>query len=284
MKKTLMTLAAVSALAIGAPATAQYASGNFQARIQQIQSEIQTGVQAGTIRSDDARTLREHLRVLRQTERTYALNGFTRTERQDLQNRIQNLRQQIRYAENVRGDTRYSQSGLVDRNRDGFDDRDFDRDGRWDDDTNSRYGQSGYIDRNRDGFDDRDRDRDGRWDDDTDTRYGQSGYIDRNRDGFDDRDRDGRWDDNAYGMGGPFDEVSQVCGTRSGLGGILGGLLGSDNCLSVGERAPGNLSALPYQYRTQFRDGSGYYHRYVNGNVVQIDARTGTVVRIYDIN
>ncbi|HEY0446593.1 MAG TPA: hypothetical protein VGD19_09080 [Allosphingosinicella sp.] len=254
MKKTLMTLAAVSALAIGAPATAQYASGNFQARIQQIQSEIQTGVQAGTIRSDDARTLREHLRVLRQTERTYALNGFTRTERQDLQNRIQNLRQQIRYAENVRGDTRYSQSGLVDRNRDGFDDRDFDRDGRWDDDTNTRYGQSGYIDRNRDGFDDRD------------------------------RDRDGRWDDNSYGMGGPFDEVSQVCGTRSGLGGILGGLLGSDNCLSVGERAPGNLSALPYQYRTQFRDGSGYYHRYVNGNVVQIDARTGTVVRIYDIN
>lgn len=254
MKKTIMTLAAVSALALSAPAAAQYARGQFDARIQQLQTDIQAGVQAGTIRRDDARTLREHLRVLRQTERTYAMNGFTRTERQDLQGRIQNLRQQIRYAANVRTNTRYGQSGFMDRNRDGFDDRDFDRDGRWDDDVNSRYGQSGFIDRNRDGYDDRD------------------------------FDRDGRWDDNVYGMGGPYDEVSQVCGTRTGIGGILGSLLGADNCLSVGERVPGNLSAVPYQYRSQFRDGAGYYHRYVNGNVVQVDARTGTVVRIYDID
>lgn len=222
MKKLLTAMTAACALAAAAPAAAQYANSNFQARIQQLQTEIQTGVQAGTIRRDDARTLRGHLRVLRQTERTYALGGFTRAERQDLQNRIQNLRQQIRYAANVR--------------------------------TNTRYGQSGFIDRNRDGYDDRD------------------------------YDRDGRWDDNVYGMGGPYDEVNRVCGTRSGFGGILGSLLGNDNCLSVGERAPGNLSALPYQYRGQFRDGGGYYHRYLNGNVVQIDARTGTVVRIYDID
>ena len=88
-----------------------------------------------------------------------------------------------------------------------------------------------------------------------------------------------------YGQGGPYEEVRQVCAGRSGLGGVLGALLGGgDNCLSVGERVSGSLQAVPYQYQGQFRDGSGYYHRYVNGNVVQIDARTGTVVRIYDVN
>ena len=43
------------------------------------------------------------------------------------------------------------------------------------------------------------------------------------------------------------------------------------------------LSAVPYHLRSQFQDGGGYYHRYVNGNVVQIDARTQTVVAIYDV-
>jgi hypothetical protein len=231
MKKTITTLAAVSALALGAPAAAQYAGGNFDARIQNLQTEIQAGVQAGTIRRDDARTLREHLRVLRQTERTYAMDGFTRTERQDLQNRIQNLRQQVRYAANVRSDYRYGQSGYMDRNRDGFDDRDFDRDGRWQDDVRSN-------------------------------RYGYSG------------------------MGGPYEEVGRVCGTGRGITGVIGAILGSDNCVHVGERVSNwnSLGALPWQYREQFRDGSGYYHRYLDGNVVQIDSRTGTVVRIYDVD
>jgi hypothetical protein len=231
MKHTMMTLAAVSAIALGAPAAAQYAGGNFEARIQNLQTEIQTGVQSGTIRRDDARTLREHLRSLRQTERTYAIGGFTRAERQDLQNRIQNLRQQVRYAANVRGNTRYGQSGYMDRNRDGFDDRDMDRDGRWQDDVRS-------------------------------DRYGYTG------------------------TGGPYEEVGRVCGTSRGITGVIGAILGNDNCVYVGERVSNwnSLGALPYQYRGQFRDDGRYYHRYLDGNVVQVDSRTGTVVRIYDVD
>ena len=227
MRKIIMAMAAGSALAMAAPAAAQYARG-ADMRIDQLQAEIQTGVRAGTIRRDDARTLREHQRVLRQTERTYALNGFTRAERQDLQNRIQNLRRQIRYAENVRGDRddRYATADWIDRNRDGWDDRDFDRDGRWDDNVRS----------------------------------------------------------GSYGMGGPYDEVRRVCGARnSGIAGVIGSLIGADNCVDVGERVPSGLGYLPYDLRDQFRDGGGFYHRYLNGSVVQIDARTGTVVRIYDV-
>ena len=114
----------------------------------------------------------------------------------------------------------------------------------------------------------------GSWDDGYNDGYSSNGY--RNN-GYDNGD--------YYGQGGPYDEVRQVCGTSSGgIAGVIGSLLGGgDNCLSIGERAPSNLGALPYELRNQFRDGSGYYHRYVNGNVVQIDARTNTVIRIYDI-
>jgi hypothetical protein len=84
-------------------------------------------------------------------------------------------------------------------------------------------------------------------------------------------------------MGGPYNEIGRACANR-GFAGIIGNLLGQDSCLSVGERVSGNsLSALPYNLQGQFRDGGGYYHRYLNGDVVQIDARTGTVVRIYDV-
>ena len=285
-----MTMAAVSALAIAGSAVAQNTQGNVDVRIDQLQAEIRTGVQNGTITRTDARALDDQLSQLRYTEYQYGRDGLTRAERRDLRDRTRNLRQRIRYAERTGSDNRYAQNRWIDSNRDGFDDRDYDRDGRWDDDV--RYGSSDRIDRDRDGWDDCDYDRDGRWEDNV--RYGSADRVDRNRDGWDDRDvdRDGRWDDDGYygqggpyyGQGGPFDEVSQVCPDRAGLSGVIGSLLGLDNCLSVGERVTGSLGALPNEYQGQFRDGGGYYHRYLDGNVVQIDARTGVVTRIYDVD
>lgn len=262
MSKIIMTLAAVSALAIAGPAAAQTASSNLDLRVDQLQAEIQAGVRSGTIARSEAPALRQQVRQIRDIERQYSQDGLTRTERQDLRTRVRNLRERLRYAQGTgAGETQYGQSQWIDRNRDGFDDRDYDRDGRWDDDVNTRrYGSADRIDRNRDGFDDRDFDRDGRWDDD-------AGYG------------------SAYGQGGPYEEVSQVCGSRQGgVAGVIGAILGSDNCLRVGERVTGNLGAIPFQYQGEFRDGSGYYHRYLDGNVVQIDARTGTVARIYDVD
>jgi hypothetical protein len=258
MSRSIITLAAVSAIALAAPAAAQSSTAGVQTRINQLQTNIQAGVQNGMITRSEAQTLREQLRQLRQIERQYSLNGLSGNEREDLNNRIRTLRQHIRFAarnDDLRGN-RYGQAEWIDRNRDGYDDRDTDRDGRWDDNVRgSQYGQADWIDRNRDGYDDRDYDRDGRLDDD--------GY---------------------YGQGGPYDEVSQVCADRGGIGGLIDRVLGGDNCLSIGERVPSGLSALPYELRDDFRDGNGFYHRYYDGNVIQVDARTQTVVRIYDVD
>jgi hypothetical protein len=282
--KKIMTIAAISALAIGGSAmAAQYEQGNIDMRVDRLQADIDAGVSSGTIAPDAARTLHEQLRQLRYTEYQYNLDGLSRDERRDLRDRARNLREQIRYAQRSTPTYGYAQSGWIDTNRDGYDDRDHDRDGRWDDDQ--RYVSSDRVDRDRDGWDDRDQDRDGRWDDDQ--RYGSLNHIDRNGDGWDDRDidRDGRWqDDGYYGQGGPFEEVTQACPSQVGIPGIIGSLFGLDNCLGVGERVNGSLGALPAEYANDFRDGGGYYYRYLDGNVVQIDARTGVVARIYDVD
>lgn len=99
MKNILMTLAAVSAVAMAAPASAQYANTAFDARINELQANLQAGVQSGRITRNEAVPLRDRLRQLSMLERQYSRNGLTRGERDQLQLRIQTLRQQIRYAE-----------------------------------------------------------------------------------------------------------------------------------------------------------------------------------------
>lgn len=245
MKKILLSMAAVSALAIGAPAAAQYSNsgyqsggyanvnGNVGARIGQLQARIQAGVQSGAISRQEAVSLRQQLRQLRDVERHYAANGITGREQADLQLRIRNLRQQIRYAEGGQGGYRqdgyeggYANEQRVDRNRDGYDDRDYDRDGRWEDD---RTGQ--------------DYDRDGRWDDD---------YQDR----YEDQPR------------------------RGGIGGVVDSVFGTGG-LRVGQRVSGGLYGVPYEYQSRYRDGNGAYYRSDGRSIYQIDARTHTVVRVY---
>jgi hypothetical protein len=102
------------------------------------------------------------------------------------------------------------------------------------------------------------------------------------------------WNDDDYygrdgytsGAGSQFrspPQVSHVCAQRSGMGGLFGSIFGNDNCLRVGERAAYGLSTVPSQYRAEFPDGPGYYHRYLDGYLVQIDSRSGVVTRIYDV-
>ena len=266
MKKILLSMAALSALSIGAPAAAQYSNGGYQnsnsgyqnraytdvngnvgARIGQLQARIQAGIQSGAISRQEAVTLRQQLRQLRDLERHYAVNGLTGRERADLQLRIRNLRQQIRYAEGGQGSYRnggydddgYGRGQSVGRDRDGYGDRDYDRDGRWDDD---------YQDRNRDGYGDRDYDRNRRDDD-----YQNRGYEDR---GYEDRSQ------------------------RGGIGGVIDNVLGRGG-LRVGQRASGNLYGVPPEYRSRYRDGNGVYYRSDGRSIYQIDARTQTVIRVF---
>jgi TolA-binding protein len=103
MKKILMTMAAVSALASAAPAAAQYRDTNIQSRVQALQNELQAGIQNGTITRAEALPLRDQLSQLNQLGRQLSRDGLTRVERDQLQQRIQVLRQQIRVASRTGG-------------------------------------------------------------------------------------------------------------------------------------------------------------------------------------
>lgn len=113
MNKFIATMAAVSALAIAAPAVAQpgyggqqqnnyrggNADANLSARIDQLQMRLQAGVQSGSITRQEAMPLRQQLRQLTQLQRQYARNGISGQERGDLQRRMRDLRQGIRRAD-----------------------------------------------------------------------------------------------------------------------------------------------------------------------------------------
>ena len=151
MKKILMTMAAVTALSVGAPAAAQYAGGGIQTRVQQLQIQLDAGVRSGTISRREARTLDDQIRQINDYARNNGRDGLSGRERVYLQQRITNLRQQIVYAEqtgNRRGE-RYGRDNRYD-------------DGRAYGANDGDYAREARLDRNGDGWDDRDQDRDGR--------------------------------------------------------------------------------------------------------------------------
>jgi hypothetical protein len=278
MKKLLITVAAISALSVGAPAAAQYRVGaDVHGQIQQLQFQLDAQIRSGSIPRRDVMPLREQLRQLTMLERRYGYDGFTGRETADLQERIRMLRQRLRYAE--RGT-----ANAYDRNRDGFDDR-YDRnaDGRDDRYDRNRDGADDRYDRNADGRDDRyDRNRDG-----ADDRY------DRNRDGADDRfdrDNDGaddRYDRNRDGADDRFDRDDDGADDRfENRGAPVDGRYDRPDgaALAIGQPAPADLGAVPFAYRTQYRDGDGAYFRSDGRFIYQIDTRTRTVVRIYPID
>jgi hypothetical protein len=148
MKKIVILAAALSAISLAAPAAAQdryggnaygYANGNgIQARTDQLRQRLQFGVQRGTISRQEAVYLRDGVRQLTRLERQYSRDGFSRNERRFLQDRIQQLQQQIHAAERNRDD-RYGRDDDRDGRgwSDGRDDRN-DGERRWDDDRRDR--------------------------------------------------------------------------------------------------------------------------------------------------
>jgi len=152
MKKIITAIAALSAIGLAAPAVAQDRYGNnnsygynngygggrgIEARTDQLRQRLQMGIQRGVISRQEASYLRDGIRQLTGMERQYSRDGLSRNERRFLQDRLQQLQQQLQAAE---------------RNRDGRDWRDGDRDGR-----DGRDWRDGRDDRN---------DGDHRWDDD----------------------------------------------------------------------------------------------------------------------
>ena len=160
MKKIILSMAAISALAIAAPAAAQYsnngyqnsgngyqnnanANGNITDRIAQLRMRLQAGVQSGAITRREAVPIRQQLQLLNRLERQYSVNGIDGRERNDLQQRIRSVRQQLRAADGgnqARWD-RYDDEDGYGRNGQYGRNTDDDRDGRWDDDRQGDYRQ-----------------------------------------------------------------------------------------------------------------------------------------------
>lgn len=162
MRKLLFAMTAVSALAIAAPAAAQYdtqydaqydsrnqvrTDAEFNSRLDQridmIEERLEAGIDAGTIDRNESRNIRSQLRTITRLHREYALNGLTVRERQELQQRLRTMRDNIRIADGDRYDRRYGAN-----------------DG-WGDDEQYGRGRGGPFDADGDGWDDRDCDRDG---------------------------------------------------------------------------------------------------------------------------
>jgi hypothetical protein len=115
------------------------------------------------------------------------------------------------------------------------------------------------------------------WNDRGDTRYGNNDAY------YDDRDPNlARGNNTYYGQGGPYEPV-QTC-SRGVIGSVVDAVTGRDCVtLRVGDRAGANLYGVPVEYQDRYRDGYGYYYRSDGRSIYQIDARTNTVLRVYDI-
>ncbi len=233
MKKVILAIVALPALAIAAPTAAQYypnnqnqytnqGNVNLSARIDQLRVRLQAGVQNGSITRGEAAPIRQRIRQLNQLDRQYGMNGLSDPERADLQQRIRIVRQQLRIADNG-ANGRYAQWDV----EDGY---------------NQGYQQQGYGQGYNQG-------------------YQQQGYGQ----GY-----------NPYQPG--YGQPAQ----QGGIAGILSQVLGGGG-LQVGQRASGNLYAVPYQYQGQYRDGNGVYYRSDGRRIYQIDARSQTVVRIFSM-
>jgi hypothetical protein len=291
-----------------------YSAADFGTRMGQLQTRLDAGIRSREISSSEASSLRMQLSQLTTLERQYQRGGFTAAEQSDLQRRLLSTRQQMRTADRGTYD-RYENSSdwaQYGTNGDVYGAADFGTrlgqlQTRLDAGIRSReissseasslrmqLSQLATLERQyaRNGFTAAEQS-------DLQRRISSTRQemriADRGR--YDSYERAGDWSeyDDDYAttaVGGPYEEVE--CQSRGGLGNVgsiggilqtvLGGAATSDCGLRVGQRAPDNLSAVPYEYRDQFRDGNGIYYRTDGRSIYQIDSRTNNVLRVYSAN
>ncbi|MDB5691555.1 MAG: hypothetical protein JWO81_618 [Alphaproteobacteria bacterium] len=280
MTRMMMTMAALGALAAASPAAAQWAGGN--ADIQGLRAEIDAGVSRGDIASQDAYALRSQLRGLIDLQQRYASDGLSRSERNDLQQRAQGLRNEIADAEGSA-----SGYGRGDRYNEGSD-----SDRPYGNAYNNGYGASGggqYRTQNNDRF--------GTYGNGTyNSGTYNSGTYNSGNGAYPNRTYNDGASSNGYGSGRYSSSGSGQYGSQYGRDdGYARDQSrydrddGSDRdddggyVLRVGDRAAGDLYAVPDAYRGRFRDGGNVYYRYGAGNVYQIDVRNGVVLRVIPV-
>ncbi len=129
MKKYLLAAAAVAALGSAAPATAQVGDiiqqgiqgllggSGISGRLATLESQVSIAFQRGEISQAEAARLQNELSQLREMDRVFRLDGLSRAERSELQQRLQVLERRIQQAR-------------------------IDRDDRFDDDDDRRFGRN----------------------------------------------------------------------------------------------------------------------------------------------
>ena len=123
MRKFLISAMILSSFAAAAPAAAQYGGGGYDRgydrdnsrgyrddaridqQIRQIEHRIRRAAENRTISGREANRLLRQADQIDRLEDRYSRNGLTRWEVQDLRQRVQNLRQQLRWERND-GDNR----------------------------------------------------------------------------------------------------------------------------------------------------------------------------------
>lgn len=98
MKTILMTMTALAAVGLAAPASAQPWTGH-QSQTASLQMQLDAGMRTGAISHREAFPLRRSLRDLITLERQFGRNGFSGSENAVLRQRSNELSRQIRFAE-----------------------------------------------------------------------------------------------------------------------------------------------------------------------------------------
>jgi len=258
MKKFLFAMAAIPAATLAVEASAQtYVNNNASVTIQnqivQLQAQLNSGIQARTIDTSEARNLRQQIRQLNRLQRQYASGGLTSMEWNALQQRVGSINQQMQVAS---GGYAYGYAQPY-GNAYGYNSN-----------NGYAYGNNGYA-------------------------YGSNAVT---------YDQYGRpitngYSNGYYGQGGPYVPVPQQ--RSSGIGNVLGGMLGSavggggggvlgsilgNGGLRVGDLVTGVignvLGRAPSNYGS-YQNNSNVYFRTDGQRVYEIDARTNQVVRIH---
>ena len=259
MKKLLITLSAVPIATMAVEASAQTyvtssanANATVQNQIVQLQTQLNAGVQAGTIDATERRRLRQEIRTLTRLRAQYAANGINQQEWNVLQQRVGNLSQQLQVAGGgyaygyaqpnngyAYGNTGYTYDQYGRRVTPGYT---YDQYGRQVPVQNGYYGQGGpYVPYPQ-----------------TSTNSGAGNIL--------------------------GSVLGSVLGSGNGLGGnILGSILNNGG-LRVGDLITGTIgNVLRAPPTNSYQSRSDVYFRSDGQRVYEIDARTNQVIAIHPL-
>jgi ribosomal protein S20 len=113
MRKIILSAAILSAVAVAAPASAQRwdngGARHVQQELNQIEQRIHHAAQRGLLSRNEARRLFTRAERIERLAYSYQRGGLDHREHRDLQNRLQDLRQELRFErQEGRDDRRYS--------------------------------------------------------------------------------------------------------------------------------------------------------------------------------